>query len=249
MHDTPENLAYWATRGLGRMFIAVYLGYYHFGQLLYYQFLHHTSSTNTTPSSPSSNNNPSYPLLPPSTHETFTHYASLCKSHATSLCTLVYASHTPSALHPACDVQYTMVGHILVIASTIQIHTLLFSASAPAIAAAKERLERNFQILSQLRVYWPTLDVSFTRLRAFHKACRDSMDESFRLDLWMLRFLSEFAVPVDDKVVGVGGGLGGGLGTGGGGLGLQMGSPDMGVWSWENIEGNWTNSGADGNLM
>jgi hypothetical protein len=111
-----------------------------------------------------------------------------------------------------------MVGHILVIASTIQIHTLLFSDNEEQISAARSRLEKNFEILSQLRTYWPTLDVSFTRLRAFHQACRDSMDESFRLDLWMLRFLSEFAEPIDDKVIGQ--------------------SPDQRVWSWENIEGS-----------
>lgn len=41
------------------------------------------------------------------------------------------------------------------------------------------------------------------------------MNESFRLDQWMLRFLSEFANPVDDKVVGE--------------------SLDTGVWSLDNI--------------
>jgi len=69
----------------------------------------------------------------------------------------------------------------------------------------------------KLRDVWPTLDVSFTRLRAFHKACRDSMDESFRLDVWMLRFLSEFAVVVDDKEV------------------LAMTPVDLTVWSWEGL--------------
>jgi hypothetical protein len=98
-------------------------------------------------------------------------------------------------------VQYTMVGHILVIASTVQIHTLLFSDNATQIAASKRRLERNFEILSHLRNYWPTLDICFTRLQAFHKACRNSMDESFRLDQWMLKFLFEFAQPVDDRIM------------------------------------------------
>ena len=38
------------------------------------------------------------------------------------------------------------------------------------------------------------------------------------VDVWMLRFLSEFAEPVDDKVVGA--------------------SPDQRVWSLENIGGS-----------
>lgn len=176
MHDTPSNLQRYAAQGLGRMFVAVYLGYYHFGQLLFYQFLHgdcHSSILSAT------------------------FYASKCKAHAQALCEIVYAAHSV----PGCDVQYTMVGHILVIASTVQIHTLLFSDNEEQISAARTRLERNFAILSQLRTYWPTLDICFTRLRAFHRACRNSMDEPFRLDRWMLKFLSEFAEPINDKVV------------------------------------------------
>ncbi len=42
MRDSPTNLARYASQGLGRVFVAVYLGYYHFGQLLFYQFLDQT---------------------------------------------------------------------------------------------------------------------------------------------------------------------------------------------------------------
>ncbi|KUJ17889.1 uncharacterized protein LY89DRAFT_29384 [Mollisia scopiformis] len=176
MHDTLSNVQRFASQGLGRMFVAVYLGYYHFGQLLFYQFLHGDCHSTVL-----------------SAH----FYANKCKAYAKSLCEIIYASHSV----PNCDVQYTMCGHILVIASTVQIHTLLFSDKEAQIVAARQRLERNFEILSQLRMYWPTLDICFTRLQAFHKACRNSMDESFRLDQWMLRFLSEFAQPVDDRIV------------------------------------------------
>ena len=40
MRDTPANLARYASRGLGSTFVAVYLGFYNFGQMLHYQFLH-----------------------------------------------------------------------------------------------------------------------------------------------------------------------------------------------------------------
>jgi hypothetical protein len=40
MLDTPENLQRYAAQGLGRIFVAVYCGYYHYGQVLLYQFLH-----------------------------------------------------------------------------------------------------------------------------------------------------------------------------------------------------------------
>ncbi|KAL3417571.1 fungal specific transcription factor [Phlyctema vagabunda] len=173
MHDTQVNLQYWASQGLGRIFVAVYLGYYHFGQLLFYQFLHQDHST-----------------VPNARF-----YATKCKGHAESLCELVYSAQRTANS----EVLYTMVGHILVIASTVQIHTLLFSDSEAQISTARTRLEKNFEILSRLQGYWSTLDISFTRLRAFHQACRKSMDTSFRLDQWMLRFLYEFAEPVDDK--------------------------------------------------
>jgi hypothetical protein len=190
MHDTPVNLQRYASQGLGRIFVAVYLGYYHFGQLLFYQFLHGDCHDTVLSAS---------------------FYADKCKAHAESLCEIIYAANSI----PNCDVRYTMVGHIMVIASTVQIHTLLFSDNEIQIAAARRRLERNFEILSQLRNYWPTLDICFTRLQAFHKACRNSMDDSFRLDQWMLRFLSEFAEPVDDRIM--------------------DGSASTTVWSLENI--------------
>ncbi len=174
MHDTPENLAFWASQGMGRTFVAVYLGYYHFGQLLFYQFLHVDNHTSL-----------------PKAHS----YALQCKAHSMHLCDITYAAHST----PGCDVLYTMVGHVLVIASTVQIHTLLFAESDDQIRAARERLERNFEILTKLRGYWPTLEASFSRLRAFHKACQNLIHTSFRLDQWMLGFLTEFAKPMDDK--------------------------------------------------
>ncbi|THW97101.1 hypothetical protein D6D17_07037 [Aureobasidium pullulans] len=173
MRDTPSNLAHYAAQGLGRIFAAVYLGIYHYGQLLMYQFLHHDASNNPTTS----------------------HFSQRCKTFAEKLCNMVYAALDT----PGCDVLYNMVGHILVIASTVQIHTLLFADDSNEIAAARSRLERNYTILLRLRQLWPSLDFCMMRLKVFHRACTVSMETSFRLDDWMLRFLSEFAKPVDDR--------------------------------------------------
>ena len=179
IRDNPSNLAHYAAQGLGRIYVAVYLGFYHFGQLLFYQYLH--SSTKDPDS-----NSPTHNL------------AQKCKDHAAKLCNITYMAHQT----PGCDVLYNMVGHVLVIASTVQIHTLLFSTDEDEIAAAKQRLENNFEILMKLRGLWPSLDYCMMRLQAFHKACRNSMETSFKLDHWMLKFLSEFAKPVDDKPTG-----------------------------------------------
>lgn len=165
MRDTPENFQWFASRGLGRMFAAVYLGYYHYGQLLNYQFL---GAEPTTASST---------------------YAEECKHHATRLCDLVYRSFA----NPGSEVLYSAVSHILVIASTVQIHTLLFSGDEAQIRLSKSRLERNFEILLQLRSYWQSVDGAMSRLRAFHQTCLRSKDTSFVLDRWLLRFLVQFA--------------------------------------------------------
>ena len=181
MHDTPDNLQRYRALGLGRIFVAVYLGYYHFGQLLFYQYLHEDCQ----PSSPGCQRD----------IDMIHSYAAKCKSYSSSLCTIVYASHCT----PHCEVLYTMVGHNLVISSTIQIHTLLFSDSEAAIRQARTFLEQNFEILLRLRNFWPVLEVSFEAFRKFHEACRRSMDTAFRMDEWMLRFLYGFANKVQDK--------------------------------------------------
>jgi hypothetical protein len=165
MRDTPENFQWFASRGLGRMFAAVYLGYYHYGQLLNYQFLGAETTTSSNP------------------------YAGDCKYHAARLCEMVYRSFAT----PGSEVLYPTVAHILVIASTVQIHTLLFSGDGAQIRLSKTRLERNFEIVLRLRPYWSSVDSAMSRLRAFHQTCLRSKDTSFVLDRWLLRFLVQFA--------------------------------------------------------
>ncbi|KAK2037061.1 hypothetical protein LZ31DRAFT_636276 [Colletotrichum somersetense] len=188
MRDTPENFAWFAARGLGRTFAAVYLGYYHFGQLLYYQFLYGAGTTTAI-----------NPTASVSVARRDT-YATRCKEHAARLCDMVYRTQTTAGA----DVRYTMAAHVLVIASTVQIHTLLLSGDESDIGLARRRLERNFELLLQLRCYWPTVDRAISRLRAFHETARTSIDTSFVLDRWMLRFLVEFAEPMEEKEAGTG---------------------------------------------
>ncbi|KAK9774666.1 putative Zn(2)-C6 fungal-type domain-containing protein [Seiridium cardinale] len=168
MRDTPDNFAWFASRGLGRIYAAVYLGYYHYGQLLYYQFL-----------------GAGGPGAMSSSHI----YADRCKDHAAKLCEMVYQTFDA----PGSEVLYAAVAHVLVIASTVQIHTLLFSSDEMQIRLSRLRLERNFEILLHLRPYWSSVDSAMSRLRAFHQACLRRNKASFVLDRWLLRFLVEFA--------------------------------------------------------
>lgn len=174
MRDTPENLQSFARNGLGRIFVAIYLGYYHFGQLLFYQYLDEQQRG----------------LLSSSTVQ---EGVTKCKYHAMCLSQIIDAAMAT----PGCDVKYSMVGHITVVASSIHIHTLLFETDDKEIRQARGQLERNFNHLVGLRKYWPALEVCFSRLKTFHELCMKSMDTSYRMDGWMLRFLTEFARPIE----------------------------------------------------
>ncbi|KAJ6111854.1 hypothetical protein N7523_007915 [Penicillium sp. IBT 18751x] len=176
MRDTRKNMERYATQGLGRIFAAIYLGYYHYGQMLFYRFLHDDSKGYITQTR---------------------YFADKCRQHASKLCDIVYASDE----RPGCDVKYNMIGHVLVVSSTVQIHTLLFDPDDSNVALAKMRLQKNFIFLTRLRDLWPTLDFCMDRLMAFHEACRNSADTSFRMDRWMVRFLVEFASPMSDKAL------------------------------------------------
>ncbi|RDW62820.1 hypothetical protein BP5796_11122 [Coleophoma crateriformis] len=175
LQDTAENMEAHGAKGLGRIFVALHIGYYHCGQLLFYQFLQEDCHGSLQDAQA---------------------YASKCRFYATSLCDLL----DRSSRAPDCSVLYTMVGHDLVIASTVQVHTLLFSSSDSEISSANRRLTRNFEILSNLKEYWPVLETSFMRLRTFQEACTGKgMETSFAMNRWMVRFLYEFARPVGER--------------------------------------------------
>ena len=98
-----------------------------------------------------------------------------------------------------------MVGHALVISSTVQLHILLFADNEDESSAARQRLEQNFIFLSRLQRLWRTIDHSFARLQEFHGACMrtkaDLQDSSstFRMDKWMIQFLMEFSKPLEQR--------------------------------------------------
>ena len=178
LQSTSTNLQRFAAKGFGRTFVALHLGYHHYCQLLYYQFLHDDCHD-------------LYVMAKP--------WAQRCKDHATALSRLLAEAFDT----PGCECLYIMVGHILVIGSSVQLHTLLFGTDATQISQARTILEHNFEMLMRLRAYWPSLDVSMARLRSFHNACRASMETSFRMDQWMLRFLLQHGSSLSEKEIGV----------------------------------------------
>lgn len=173
---SEENVIYWAEEGFSSIFITLHINYNHAGQLLFYQHLQSAQEQDQ-------DNNATQG------------FAQRCKQHATNLCDLIYEAKR----RPDTAVLYPLAGHILCLASTVQIHTLLFGIDDDEILAAKTRLERNFEMISSMNNYWPMNHMSISRLQHFHNACLRSKDDSFRLDAWMIRFLLGFTQDINDR--------------------------------------------------
>ncbi|KAM5349885.1 hypothetical protein ACJ41O_006390 [Fusarium nematophilum] len=183
LRNTPENLTAYIDRGYGRTFAVMHIIYHHTSQLLYYQFLNQC-----VPSLDNGN---------AAIDEEASTYAELCKAHATALSKLMWALY----VSPTLDGLWSPVnGHLLVIASTIHLHTMLLGAGRPEAANAKKLLEQNFILLQQLQKYWPSTELAFSRLHAFHRACRmSSISTTFNMDQWMANFLNRYDQPVEDR--------------------------------------------------
>lgn len=176
LRATKENLERYASLGLGSALAALHLGFHYYNEVLFYQFLAEDARHSSVSA---------------------TFYSENCKAHATQFCNLLYTCNTI----PGCECLYIMVGHMLVVTSTVYIHMLLFSAAEEQVATARKRLEQNFEILTQLQSYWVKLDESLSRLKAFHNACTTSAESSFCMDRWMLSFILEHGTQVYEKFV------------------------------------------------
>lgn len=132
MRYSLENLAVYVSRGLGRLFIAFHLGYYHYYTLLFYQYLDHRRN-------PARNGRL---------------YASRCKMNANIICDILRASREVEGA----DAIYDIVGHLAVVSSSVLVHTFLFGDTAE-LPDAKRRLESNLESLVQLREYWPSVEL------------------------------------------------------------------------------------------
>jgi hypothetical protein len=174
LQESHENLERYTSLGLGNAFAALHLGYHYYNEVLFYQFLAKTEETDSSST-----------LL----------FRNQCEEHAMAFCNLLYLCR--SMEH--CQCLYIMVGHMLVVTSTVYIHVLLFSDHEAHIAMVRERLARNFEILTELQAFWVALDATLSRLKVFHNACRKSINQSFRMDKWMLKFILEHGNSVVER--------------------------------------------------
>ncbi|KAL4863286.1 hypothetical protein BDV12DRAFT_189794 [Aspergillus spectabilis] len=180
LQETPANLERYASLGLGNAFAALHLGYHYYNEVLFYQFLARTPD-------------------PECSYESISRYRAQCEEHALAFCNLLYRCRSTTQAH--CQCLYVMIGHMLVVTSTIYTHMLLFSDEEAKVKLARQRLGQNFEILTELQMFWVTLDVALSRLQVFHNACTRSIDESFRMDQWMLTFILEHGSSVMERPI------------------------------------------------
>ncbi|KAH7150311.1 fungal-specific transcription factor domain-containing protein [Dactylonectria estremocensis] len=168
-----ENFERHANRGTGGPFVALHLGYHHYATLLYFRFLE--------------------PLVPSS--PTAGIYRDKCKFHASSYSKLVKLARQ----RENCEVIYPTVGHMTVVSSSVLLHTLLFGEEAD-IKSARDAMNSNFAAIVELRQYWLNTAPMINRLVAFQNFCLLSTDyRTHQLDDWMIRFLIEYALPLEEK--------------------------------------------------
>lgn len=175
LEETHENLHRYAQMGQGTSFAALHLGFHYYHEVLFYQYMAE-SHQNPSPLSDS--------------------YARRCTFHAQAFCDLLYLAEQSDN----CKCLYAMVGHMLVVTSTVYMHMLLFSEENNGeTQAIRKRLEHNFEILTELQTHWVMLDTSLARLKVFHNACLYSIEHSFGMDRWMLRFILEHGSSMPEK--------------------------------------------------
>ncbi|PVH84960.1 hypothetical protein DL98DRAFT_568590 [Cadophora sp. DSE1049] len=94
---------------------------------------------------------------------------------------------------------YYIIGHILVVSSSVHLHTLLLGGGD--VDRARLCLLSNFDILMKLKRYWPVIVSAVGRLRTFQNHCQLSPLSSFLLDDWMWKFLMEQSAVLGEERV------------------------------------------------
>jgi hypothetical protein len=187
-----DNFMHMIGKKMGQIFLSMHIGYYHFRQMLFFPFLDSRLTRSTTISR-----------------------AAKCKESATIVSNILRNSETT----PGCKMIYFIYGHIAVISSSVQLHTLLFSDDQPERNLARDGLVSNFQYLMNLKLYWRVVEyhvrtitspprsianfviLQVAHLRIFQNSCKDSLLNPFALDSWMARFLTEHTSTLSQRLI------------------------------------------------
>jgi hypothetical protein len=88
-------------------------------------------------------------------------YAHRCKQHAADFSDLLRLAHDEEG----CAAVYNIVAHMTIVSSSVLLYTLLFGEEHE-LPAARRRLESNFDLLIELRDYWPSVRLMVSPPRA-----------------------------------------------------------------------------------
>ena len=156
---TQQNIYLQSSLSYGAIYLGTHLSYHYNYVVLLYQFLSYSDPESKT-------------------------YAEQLEHHASHISEIIRWSNRVQN----CRLLYSVVAHILVISSSVHLHTLMYG-DANAVQKAKEDLDTNFQHIMTLRSFWPAVDVSAARLRVFESACLTSNQNTWRMDRWLVKFL------------------------------------------------------------
>lgn len=181
LHDNPESHWNFIKQGLGQSFLVVHILYHYYALILYYQFLDKENQYREDTAVSAED----------------IEYSRRCKQHATALSDLMWRGRTQKSM----ECLWSPVnGHLLVVASSVHLHTLACSQGDMNTSSIIRMLEQNFIVLLELGQYYPSLENSMSRLRTFHRACqRKNAADAFDMDRWMLRFLNRYDQPMGDR--------------------------------------------------
>ncbi|KAE8151848.1 hypothetical protein BDV25DRAFT_152054 [Aspergillus avenaceus] len=161
-----DQLMFFVDRRLGRTFLSMHIGYFHFRQMLLFPFLEAGTGQEAA---------------------TVRRMTEKCNKSAAAISDILqYATSLQD-----CELDYFIYGHIAVVSSCVHLHSLLLSEDPLALSTARQRLILNFKFLMRIKLYWPIVESSVIRLRTFQSSCRTSMSDPFVFDNWMARFLTE----------------------------------------------------------
>ena len=170
---SDENLELHRKSGQGGTFVALHLGYHHYSTLLYFQYLE--------------------PDREPT--DRTTEYACRCTVHGLAFSRLLHVARQ----HDDCHVVYLTVAHMTIVSSSVLLHMLLLGSEAEVVTA-RTQLTLNFEALEDLNKYWPCVEHMKKRLFLFQDAClRSSAAKTYAVDRWIVRFLTEYGLPLEEK--------------------------------------------------
>ncbi|KAH6995403.1 hypothetical protein EDB80DRAFT_877270 [Ilyonectria destructans] len=155
--------------GVSGAFASLHMGFFSYSTLLYYLHLDGQRPT---------------PAMTPN-------FADQCKTLALSQSNLLRRFRAPGN----CELLFSGVGRTAVVSSLVLLHTYLRGGEI-LVAMAKDGLDSNFRVLTELRQYWPSIEMVVRRLDIFQDACTEAAaTQGYKFRSWVVKPLLEIHRP------------------------------------------------------